>query len=262
MNWLSRKPKQPHALRSYAQCGEDILAHTVLCKLLRIAQPSYVDIGAHDPVRLSNTYLLYTLGSRGLLIEPDPDCVKRLRRKRKHDTVLAAGISIDDARSAEFYRLNQPTLNTFSLQDAEDACKQGPYHIVQRLSVPVMPVAEAIDTHLGKRPNFVSVDAEGLDLAILNTYDFNRQAPELICVESAEFCEDNLGRPRTEVFDMLEDKGYFLYASTYLNGLFVSRRAWQERVGEPPSQTLRPTAVSKSNATNTDNAGSTRTLAA
>lgn len=242
MPWPFSKPKASKPLRSYAQCGEDILAHTILCKHLRIDHPTYVDIGAHDPVRLSNTYLLYTLGGKGLLIEPDPECVAKLRRKRKRDTILAAGISVDEAGTAEFYRMNQPTLNTFSLEDAEDACRQGPYRIVERVSMPVMPIREAIDKHLFGRPNFVSIDAEGMDLSILNSYDFHRHAPELICVESAEFCEDNLGRPRTEIFDLLESKGYFLYASTYLNGLFVNKQSWRELVGEPPNQTLRPIA--------------------
>lgn len=239
-NWFKRSSTKP--TRTYAQCGEDVLAYTVLCRLMRIDRPTYVDIGAHDPIRLSNTYLLYKLGCRGLLIEPDPDCVVKLRRKRKHDTILAAGISPDQASEAAFYRLNQPTLNTFSLKDAEDACAQGPYKIIERLSVPVLPIADAIDDNLAQRPNFVSLDAEGLDIAILNTYDFDRHAPELICVEAAEFSEKNLGGLRTDIFDLLTSKGYFLYASTYLNGLFIHAKAWQERVGDPPSTTLHPTA--------------------
>lgn len=240
MRWFRRRPRPHTPLRSYAQSGEDILAHNVLCRHMRIDKPTYVDIGAHEPVFLSNTYLLYTLGCRGLLIEPDPDCVRRLRNKRRHDHVLAAGIATGDQRQAEFYRMNQPTLNTFSLKDAEDACAQGPYRIIERVSVPVMPVAEAIDKHLAHRPNFVSIDAEGLDVAILSSYDFDRHAPELICIEAAEFCENNIGPLRRDIFEMMDRQGYFLYASTYLNGLFVSRSAWQQRVGSPPEQTLRP----------------------
>lgn len=240
MRWIRKNKPRPY-LTSYAQSGEDILAHNVLCRHMKIAKPTYVDIGAHEPIRLSNTYLLYTLGCRGLLIEPDPDCVKKLKRQRRHDTILAAGISPDQAGQAEFYRLNQPTLNTFSLRDAEDACAQGPYRIIERMTVPVLPIAQAIDDHLPGRPNFVSIDAEGLDISILKSYDFHRHAPELICIESAEFCENNIGPLRNEIFDLLDQKGYFLYASTYLNGLFVHRQAWQERVGTPPKQTLQPT---------------------
>lgn len=244
MAWFQRKRNAQH-LTSYAQSGEDILAHSVLCKHLRIKSPTYVDIGAHDPVRLSNTYLLYTLGCRGLLIEPDPDFVKQLSRKRPQDTVLAAGISADQPGTAPFYRMNQPTLNTFSLQDAEDACRQGPYQIVETIDMPVLPIAQAIEQHLPGRPNFVSLDAEGMDTAILESYDFDRHAPELICVESAEFCEDNIGALRDDIFSLLEDRGYFLYASTYLNGLFVSRVHWRATVGEPPRRTLRPAAQSE-----------------
>ncbi|MEM6258900.1 MAG: FkbM family methyltransferase [Planctomycetota bacterium] len=232
------RQKQP--LRSYAQSGEDILAYRVLCGHLRIDRPTYVDIGAHDPVHLSNTYLLYTLGSNGLLIEPDPDCVKKLRRKRRRDTVLAAGISPDIYGEAPFYRLNQPTLNTFSWHDAQDACTQGPYRVIEEMRVPVVPIADAIDAKHAGRPNFLSIDAEGLDVAILSSYDFERHAPELICVESAEFCEDNLGPLRDEIFNLLDERGYFLYASTYLNGLFVQRKAWRDHVGRPPARTLRP----------------------
>lgn len=239
-----RKPKSPTSMRSYAQCGEDILAYRVLCQHMRIDKPTYVDIGAHDPVYLSNTYLFYKLGCRGLLIEPDPDCVSKLKRKRPKDITLAAGISTDEPGSATFYRMNQPTLNTFSLQDAKDACEQGPYRIVEEMSVPVLPIDRAIEENLAHRPHFVSVDAEGLDLAILDSYDYDRQGPELICVESAEFSENNIGALRHDVFGLLDQRDYFLFASTYLNGLFVSRKAWRDRVGPPPAQTLSPTALS------------------
>lgn len=260
MSWLRRTAKHK-PLRSYAQCGEDIIAHTILCRQLRIDRPTYVDIGAHDPIRLSNTFLLYTLGCRGLLIEPDPDGVRRLRRMRRHDIVLPAGISVDGSSSAEFYRLNQPTLNTFSLADAEDACRQGLYRIIERVTVPVMPIDHAIDQHLGRRPNFVSIDAEGMDLAILRSFDFDRHGPELICVESAEFCEGNLGKPRDEVFSLLDALGYFLYASTYVNGLFVSRQAWREHVGEPPQSVLWPMQAPQTG-TQTLATGQSRTIAA
>ncbi|MFK7788654.1 MAG: FkbM family methyltransferase [Phycisphaeraceae bacterium] len=243
---LFKKNKTRRYLTSYAQSGEDILAYNVLCQHMKIAKPTYIDIGAHDPIRLSNTYLFYQLGCRGLLIEPDPDCVKQLQKKRRHDKILAAGISADNAGTAPFYRMNQPTLNTFSLRDAEDACKQGPYEIIERMNVPVLPIAQAIDENMTDRPNFVSIDAEGLDVSILKTYDFDRHAPELICIESAEFCENNIGPLRNEIFEMLDAKGYFLYASTYLNGHFVNRQAWQVRVGAPPKTTLKPTKESES----------------
>jgi glycosyltransferase involved in cell wall biosynthesis len=55
---------------SYSQCGEDIIIDFLLT-WLKIKNPTYLDIGANDPVKLSNTYYFYKKGSRGVLIEPD-----------------------------------------------------------------------------------------------------------------------------------------------------------------------------------------------
>ena len=233
MRWPGKHPNQVNH-KSFAQCGEDILAHNILCKQLRIATPTYVDIGANDPVRFSNTYLFYRLGCRGLLIEPDPDLATRLRRKRRHDTVLEAGIATCGASRATLYRMNQPTLNTFSLAEAKSACEQGPYRIVEQIDVPMLAVRDAIDLNLGRRPHFLSVDAEGMDLAILAQYDFDKHRPELVCVETIDFCETNIGRPRTEVYARLNELGYFLHSRSHINGLFVCQHAWAERYGAPP----------------------------
>lgn len=231
---LFQRNRRPAPLRSYAQCGEDILAHNILCRQLRIERPTYLDIGANDPVKFSNTYLLYTLGFRGLLIEPDPDLARALSRKRPGDVVLQAGINIDGACEATLYRMNQPTLNTFSKADADEACAQGPYRIEEEVTVPMLSAAEAIRGHLGGRPNFVSLDAEGLDLAILERFDFEADRPELVCVETVDFCETNLGRPRTEVYALLAARGYFAHSRSHINGLFVCERAWAARFGAPP----------------------------
>jgi hypothetical protein len=52
---------------SYSQCGEDILIDFVF-KQLKIENPSYLDIGAHHPFHLNNTYYFYKNGSSGVNI--------------------------------------------------------------------------------------------------------------------------------------------------------------------------------------------------
>src|SRR6185369_13784792 len=69
---------------SYAQQGEDLVVKNVLA-VLGISTPSYLDIGAHHPVKSSNTYLFYRGGGRGVLVEPNPTYVKLLREQRKED---------------------------------------------------------------------------------------------------------------------------------------------------------------------------------
>ena len=109
-----------HVRRSYSQSGEDI----IICDLfnrLKISNPSYLDIGANDPVSLSNTYRLYTRGSRGVCVEPNPVMFKKLLEKRSKDLCINAGVAFNDEREADFYIFPEKFhgLNTFSKTEAD-----------------------------------------------------------------------------------------------------------------------------------------------
>ncbi|MFM7886227.1 MAG: glycosyltransferase family 2 protein, partial [Pseudanabaena sp.] len=54
---------------SYSQCGEDLIIQFIFSSL-GISKPSYIDIGAYDAHKLSNTAVFYEQGSRGINIEP------------------------------------------------------------------------------------------------------------------------------------------------------------------------------------------------
>src|SRR5437762_10432735 len=108
-----------HDRASYAQSGEDIIAAVLLRDLLGIAAPTYLDIGAHHPSYLSNTYYFYKLGCSGVCVEPDPDLCQNIQRARTRDICLNAGIGMEQQTSANFYVLSTRTLNTFSQEEAE-----------------------------------------------------------------------------------------------------------------------------------------------
>jgi hypothetical protein len=80
---------------SFSQRGEDLLSLALL-RNKGITKPSYVDIGANHPTRLSNTYLMYLLGGRGMIIEPDPDAAEAIRRTRPRDITINAGVATDE----------------------------------------------------------------------------------------------------------------------------------------------------------------------
>ena len=56
---------------SYSQCGEDLILKQ-LFTALGIGKVNYLDIGAHHPTCLNNTYLFYGYGGHGVCVEPDP----------------------------------------------------------------------------------------------------------------------------------------------------------------------------------------------
>lgn len=107
-----------HARISYSQTGEDLIVESVFTAL-GIPRPSYLDIGAHDPVYLSNTYIFYRKGCRGVCVEADTALHRKIARKRPGDVCLNIGIGASGEGTAPFYIMSSPTLNTFSREEAE-----------------------------------------------------------------------------------------------------------------------------------------------
>lgn len=101
----------------YSAYGEELLAQAWFeFNGYDLSKLTYLDIGAAHPFHLSNTYLFYRYGAKGVLVEPDPDQVAFLRKKRPLDTTVSAGISFDTQRgSAKLYQMNLPFLTPFHL---------------------------------------------------------------------------------------------------------------------------------------------------
>lgn len=127
---LVRQKENRYRKNSYSQSGEDLIVRYIFTQL-GIAKPSYIDIGAHYPYYLSTTALFYEAGSKEINIEPDPVLYKAFIQNRSKDVNLNVGIS-DTISVLDFYIINNPVLNTFSKQEAENYYKEGNYHIVEQ----------------------------------------------------------------------------------------------------------------------------------
>ena len=228
-NWLTRLRYRFDALDrvSHAQCGEDLLMQYVF-NSLGIRKIAYLDIGAHHSSYLSNTYYFYLQGHRGVCIEPDPALASQFASERPGDRLLNIGIGPDEAM-ANFYVMSRPTLNTFSKGEAERFASYGKQSIEQVLPVRIRNINTVIAEEFGNVPNLISLDVEGMDLAILQSLDFERFAPDVLCVETLTYTEDQSERKITEIIDFMESRGYFVYADTYVNSIFVRSAAWRER---------------------------------
>jgi FkbM family methyltransferase len=215
-----------HARISYSQCGEDLIMSGIF-GALKIKTPSYIDIGAHDASYLSNTYLYYLNGSSGLCIEPNPHLLQKFKRKRKRDICLNVGVGITSANEAPFYVMTSSTLSSFSKKEAERLVGSGHEKIKKVINLPLISFNEAVETYLKKKPNLVSLDVEGLDLEILKSIDFSLCRPEVFCVETLTYMEDGSGEKITPIIEFMLDNGYFVYADTWVNTIFVDRAAWK-----------------------------------
>lgn len=210
---------------SFSQCGEDLIMQ-YLFNDLNIDQPSFIDIGAHHPKFLSNTYIFYLKGSRGINIEPDPELFQNFLIDRKEDKNLNIGIAAEPGE-ADFYIMNPSTLNTFVKEEAERINKEdSSYFIKKTLKIKLEPVAAVIQQYSnGIFPDMLSLDVEGMDEAILQTINYTSSVPKVICVESLSFSAKGEGIKNQHLLNYLIDKGYSIYADTFINTILVHRNS-------------------------------------
>ena len=230
--WLAQ------ARRLFAQAGRHLLPQVLvpvredlilryLFDLLRIARPSYIDIGAHHPWYYNNTYLFYRQGACGVNVEPDPSLHAVLRRGRRRDVNLNIGIGPHEAEM-DFYIMSARTLNTFSASEAHKYVEEHGLNIVETKRIKVQTFAQTVDSHMGHTPDLVSLDVEGLDLDILRSIDFSRYRPHVFCVETISYAKgDGSGVKSAEIHALMLQNGYRLYADTYINSIYVAERSWR-----------------------------------
>ncbi len=190
-----------------SQYGQDKLVHETL--LPDVVKGVFVDIGAHDGQSLSNTcYFERSLGWRGLCVEPIPEVFALLDRNRHCHKVQGA---VGTKRSrAQFQVLTGPAEMLSGLQETYD-----PRHLAridreqiagggQRrlIDVEVFTLAELLDRFQLTRVDYLSIDTEGAELAILQGIDFSRYDIRVIGLEN----NYRDGRP----FDLLVAHGYRL----------------------------------------------------
>jgi len=213
---------------SYSQSGEDRIAKFVL-DVLGVTSPSYLDIGAHHPVRYSNTYLFYEDGCTGVCVEPNPRLFERLRRARPGDVCLNVGVGGTGREAVPFYEMNSDTLSTFSETEARRYVAEHGQRIVRTANVDIVTPAEILEQHFQGPPDFVSVDVEGLELEILGAFDLTGPRPVVFCVETITYATDGTGRKLTDVIEHLAGAGYLVYADTNINTIFVDRSRWEHQ---------------------------------
>lgn len=213
---------------SYSQSGEDLIIKFIFDNL-KIKNPSYIDIGAHHPFYISNTALLYQNGSVGINIEPDPILFEAFEKERKKDKNLNIGISdIEDV--LDFYIISSPTLNTFSKEEAYNYQKEGDFKIQTVKKIKVNTLENVLNEFAnGEFPQFLTVDAEGIDELIIKSIDFENNFPIVICIETISFSTSGHGVKNKSLITFIESKGYLVYADTNINTIFVKENFWKRK---------------------------------
>jgi FkbM family methyltransferase len=203
--------------RSWSQHGEDVLIDRLL------GHPRagfYVDVGAYDPTRFSNTARFYRRGWRGINVEPNPARFRRVAAARPRDVNLNLGLG-REAGERPFYLLEPETLSTFSADEASGFVAQGAARLLEETTLPIETLAAIMRAHdAPAAPEFLSVDVEGLELEVLEGGDWDRYRPRVVCVEAVAY-GSRPGPPEGPVHEFLVEAGYRVAHTTALNRLYV-----------------------------------------
>jgi FkbM family methyltransferase len=207
---------------SYAQAGEDRVVN-FLFSGMGINTISYIDIGANLPVTFNNTYLFYKNGGNGVLVEPYQPYGRKFRKVRPRDKVVSAAIS-DQPGEADFYIFSEPAINTLSKAEAEAHAASGNYKLTEVKKTELITIGQVIEREMdGKLPDLISLDVEGVDYAVLSAFDFTKYPVPVWIVETCSYSENHIKPKVTSIIDLMLSKGYFVYADTYINTIFVHK---------------------------------------
>src|SRR5262249_16658771 len=173
------------------------------------APGTFVEVGANDPVLLSQTYHLEQAGWRGILIEPLRECAQRLAAARRARVfAVAAGAPEDDGR--ELPLLIAGALSTLKASIVEDV------RPAEVRPVPVRTLNSMLAEIGFERVDFLSVDVEGAELAVLRGFSIARYRPRLILIE------DDVQDLSKHAY--LKAHGYKLVPRTALNNWYVPKQ--------------------------------------
>jgi FkbM family methyltransferase len=200
----------------------------ILCRIFEGQNRGfYVDVGAHHPRRFSNTNVFYRRGWRGINIEPNPDAARIFRASRGRDINLQLGVSIR-AGSLRFYQFDEPALNTFDEKIVESRLANTPYKLLGTVDVPVERLETVLSKHLprGQQIDFLSIDVEGLDMAVLQSNDWKLFRPQCVLVEALGIPLENV--KDSEVFRFMSGTGYELVSKTFNTLVFRKKGSQRE----------------------------------
>jgi FkbM family methyltransferase len=165
---------------TFSQHGEDIF---ILKRFAHKPTGFYVDVGASHPFRLSNTFLLYQTGWRGVTVEPIP-LLGRLHKKwRPEDVLVPKAIGPAPGRLV-FYEMLPSVLSTLDAKTAQTYMADGA-QVLRTYPIEVITLDQLFATYVGQRAvDLLSIDLEGLDTATIATFALAQIRPAIICIEA------------------------------------------------------------------------------
>jgi FkbM family methyltransferase len=183
---------------SWSQGGEDL---ALLSALNGQRDGSYIDIGAHHPSRFSVTRHLYQLGWSGVNVDANNKLIGDFNHQRKRDVNLCAAVGLENRYV--FTIFEEPAISTLDI-DWRDKFIGEKNKVAQIVEVQGRSLRGILDEfYASERLDLLSIDAEGSDLQVLQSLEFNTleqsRFPRWLLLEATPPVSDALETPAVKL---------------------------------------------------------------
>lgn len=187
---------------------DDAREQVLVRNFFRDAVGYFVEVGANDPTDGSQTRHLEERGWQGVLVEPIPTLAAALRKARKAHVFEVACSSPENA--GQF----RPFYVAGKLSSLDQTTMAPGARTSSIIDVSVRTLDDVLAEANAPCPiDFLSIDVEGHEIAVLKGFNFALWRPRLILIE------DHVGNLSKHRF--LQANGYRLVRRTRLNGWYI-----------------------------------------
>ncbi len=193
----------------YSQFGED----EWLINNLKLPKLGYfVDIGAADGITFSNTYYFEKIGWNGICFEPNPENYELAKKFRKN--VIPFAVSSGSGSRTFCIDSSSPDWSHLvPVSNNQTKIKTNNHNI----SVKAVSLRQIVEENNIKQIDILSIDTEGTEIDVLNSFNIRKIAPKIIIVEHLTYGEIS---QKSEILGYFNDLPYDLIHSTYSNLIF------------------------------------------
>jgi len=148
----------------------------------------FLDLGAYDGIKLSNTYNLVLKAWKGVCVEASPKVFTMLQSNLKNYNnieLLCACVSVDDHKIIDWYDNSEATA-TYVMSNVEKWKNETPFTQIKLSTTSVDKILDSFNYDY----DFINIDVEGNSVEIFK-HIYNRISNvKMICVEHDNMIND------------------------------------------------------------------------
>ncbi len=208
---------------SYSMDGEDIAINQFIKNK---KDGFYVDVGAHHPLQRNNTHLLYRKGWSGINIDINEFSIDLFNYLRPNDENIQTAISDKNGEITFYYQKEFSQLNTTDKNIAKEHFNNNFKEKIIKCNT-IENILEN-SNFKNKKIDFLNIDVEGAEFKVLNTLDFNKYDPKIICIEILGYrdltqIDREIKIKNSEIYKFLQKMNYkkVWSGASYCSHLFI-----------------------------------------